>query len=124
MESDKTRLDKGREMFEAVYGDTAKLPDNVETNPFQRLMLENLFSEIWGRDAMSVRDRRLIIIGVIAAIAPDPAMLIEIQMRAALGRGELTREQLREIPLLLTQYVGYPRTVPVMHTIEKILAES
>jgi len=124
MESDKTRLDKGREMFEAVYGDTAKLPDNVETNPFQRLMLENLFSEIWGRDAMSVRDRRLIIIGVIAAIAPDPAMLIEIQMRAALGRGELTREQLREIPLLLTQYVGYPRTVPVMHTIEKILADS
>lgn len=123
-ENDK-RLEKGLDMFETVYGGQVPRPaSDTDLNPFQRLMMENLFGDIWGREAMSIRDRRLIVIGCIAALAPDPTMLIDIQVRAALARGELTRDQLREIPVILTQYVGYPRTVPVMMAIEAILKDT
>jgi len=114
---------KGTELFTAVYGQQVPLPANAAAHPFQQLMMENLFCDIWGRSAMSIRDRRLILIGVIAVIADSP-MLIEIQLRAALEKRELEREQLREIPIILTQYIGYPRTVPVMQTVEKILADT
>ncbi len=123
MSQDDERLRRGVEMMKAVYGDVVSVPPGIEDVPFQNLMLKNLFGEVWARDAMSVRDRRLIIIGVIAAVAAD-ASLIDIQLRAALANGELQRDQLREIPLILTQYIGYPRTVPVMMTVEKLLAET
>jgi 4-carboxymuconolactone decarboxylase len=116
------RFEGGKQMFGEVYGAQVPLPGNAAEHPFQRLMLENLFNDIWGRDTMSVRDRRLILIGVIAAVAGDPSMLLEIQFKSAIEKGELKAEQLREIPLLLTQYIGYPRTVPVMYTVEKVLA--
>jgi 4-carboxymuconolactone decarboxylase len=119
--SDKRR-ENGKAMFEAVYGGVLPVPPGADDSPFQGLMLDNLFSEVWGREAMSIRDRRLIIIGVIAATAD--ASLIEIQLKAALKKGELQREQLREIPVILTQYIGYPRTVPVMYAVEKVLAET
>jgi 4-carboxymuconolactone decarboxylase len=119
--TEKTRIEKGLEAMKAVYGDNTKTPPNPEGHPFQKLMLENLFGEIWTRDAMSVRDRRLIIIGVIAAIADSS--ILEVQLNSALDNGELELDQLREIPIILTQYIGYPRTVPVMFAVEKILAE-
>ncbi|MFN8625925.1 MAG: carboxymuconolactone decarboxylase family protein [Candidatus Binatia bacterium] len=115
------RREKGKAMFDAVYGGVLPTPSDSDL-PFQNLMLDNLFADIWSREAMSIRDRRLIVIGVIAATAD--ASLIEIQLKAALAKGELQREQLREIPVILTQYIGYPRTVPVMYAVEKVLAET
>ena len=114
------RREKGKAMFDAVYGGVLPVPSGAEDAPFQSLMLDNLFGEIWSREAMSIRDRRLIIIGVIAATADSS--LIEIQLKAALKKGELQRDQLREIPIILTQYIGYPRTVSVMFAVEKVLA--
>ncbi|MBP1775448.1 MAG: 4-carboxymuconolactone decarboxylase, partial [candidate division NC10 bacterium] len=72
------RREKGKAMFDAVYGGVLPVPPDRDL-PFQNLMLDNLFSEVWGREAMSIRDRRLIIIGVIAATAD--ASLIEIQLK-------------------------------------------
>jgi len=123
MSDDASRLEKGREMFAAIYGRQVPIPQGAAYTDFTDLMLKNLFGDLWGRETMSVRDRRLIILGAIAAVAPDPSMLIEIQLRAALDNGELERDQLREIALILTQYIGYPRAIPVMQTVEKILAD-
>jgi 4-carboxymuconolactone decarboxylase len=122
MSADDERLQRGVEMMRQVYGDVVPVPQGSNNMPFQNLMLKNLFADVWGRDAMSIRDRRLVVIGAIAAIAD--VSLIEIQLRAALANGELQRDQLREIPLILTQYIGYPRTVPVMMTVERLLAET
>jgi 4-carboxymuconolactone decarboxylase len=120
--TDKSRLEKGLEMFAEVYAGQVQIPAGAEEAPFQSLMLENLFGEIWSRDAMSIRDRRLILMGVLAGVGAD-TMLLEIQLKAALAKGELQPEQLREIPIILTQYIGYPKTVPVMFAVEKVLGE-
>ncbi|MBB4632670.1 carboxymuconolactone decarboxylase family protein [Sphingosinicella soli] len=104
---DEDRQKKGKAMFDAVYGGITAIPEDSEDDPFITLMLDNLFAQIWSRDAMSIRDRRLVIIGIAAAMGEE--FIFETQARAALTKGELTRDQIQEIVLLLTQYVGYPR---------------
>ena len=67
---------------------------------------DQLFAEVWTREGLSVRDRRLILLGALAA--GGLVDVAEIQAGAALGNGELTPEQLEEIALFLCYYVGWP----------------
>ncbi|MFQ6391941.1 carboxymuconolactone decarboxylase family protein [Nocardia sp. KC 131] len=67
---------------------------------------DHLFADIWSRPALTVRDRRLILLGALTAQgAIDTA---GIQIGAALRNEELTEEQLHEIALFLCHYVGWP----------------
>ncbi|MCC3325807.1 carboxymuconolactone decarboxylase family protein [Gordonia bronchialis] len=67
---------------------------------------DQLFAEVWSRAGLSIRDRRLLLLGALAA--GGLVDVAEIQARAALGNGELTPEQLEEIALFLCYYVGWP----------------
>lgn len=87
-----SRLEPGKAVFDQVYGGVVAFSPEQKKSAFSNLMLENCFAEVWGGETMSIRDRRLILIGVIAAIA-DPAIL-EIQFGAARKKGELAPEQL------------------------------
>ena len=119
MSEEKSRLEKGQEMFRRVYGDQVKVPSE-EGRGFQTLMIEHLFGEVWTREALSIRDRRLVTMGIIAAI-PEPSTF-EIQSKAALENKELTPEQLREMVIHLAHYNGYPRTVPILFAVERAIA--
>ena len=67
---------------------------------------DHLFAEIWSRPGLTIRDRRLILLGALAAQgAMDTA---GIQIGAALRNAELTEAQLHEIALFLCYYVGWP----------------
>nr|MCS5635955.1 carboxymuconolactone decarboxylase family protein [Myxococcota bacterium] len=111
---------KGLEKFKQVYcGDVAPLPRG--TSDFFDLMMENLFCDVWTRPALDQRDRRMLMIGAIAALGEG--MTFGIQAKAALKNGELTPEQLRETLIHLTQYVGYPRVAPLIAVVEKQIAE-
>jgi 4-carboxymuconolactone decarboxylase len=120
MARQQARLEKGKAVFDEVYGGVVELSAEQKASDFSNIMLQNVFAEVWGRKTMSIKDRRLILIGIIAAVA-DPSIM-EIQLRAALAKGELTREQLPEIPIFLTQYIGYPRTVKVNEAVRRVLA--
>ena len=65
---------------------------------FSDLMLESLFAEVWTRDVLSMRDRRLILLGAIGALGEKDTFAI--QCKAALKNEELTPEQLREVVVL------------------------
>jgi 4-carboxymuconolactone decarboxylase len=99
--------DKGIEMFNTVYCGDLPQPPEAGTDKFFDHMLETLFGRLWADATLPIRDRRLLLLGAIAAQGED--MTFTIQARSALKRGELTRAQLEEIVLFLTQYVGYPR---------------
>ena len=67
---------------------------------------DHLFANIWTRPGLTIRDRRLLLLGALTAQgAPDIA---EIQIEAALKNDELDEQQLREIALFLCHYVGWP----------------
>ena len=64
--ADDDRYQRGAEMIKKVYaGDVIVPPKGAMA--FTDLMLESLFSEVWTREELSMRDRRLILLGVIGA---------------------------------------------------------
>ena len=114
------RRQRGAEMMKKVYaGDVAIPPEGASA--FADVMLEQLFAEVWTRAALPVRDRRLLIMGVIAGMGES--MTWAIQAKAALKNGELTPEQLREALIHLAQYAGYPRAAGLLGVTEKAIAE-
>ncbi len=79
-------------MLKEVYaGDVVAPPKG--TMAFSDLMLESLFAEVWTREVLSIRDRRLILFGAIGALGEKDTF--DIQAKASLKRGELTPAQLQ-----------------------------
>jgi 4-carboxymuconolactone decarboxylase len=101
---DAERRARGLEVYREVYGDDmiAFEPGQVE---FFDQMLANLFGDVWGRPALPIPSRRLLVMGVLAAQARFETL--EIQLARALDHGELTVEQVREVVIHLIPYVGY-----------------
>jgi 4-carboxymuconolactone decarboxylase len=121
MSDSKERRARGAKMLGEVYkGILSADPEKPTGDAFFDLMLENLFGEIWARDVLPVRDRRLLLMGAIAAQAMSD--VYEIQCLASLNTEQLTPEQLREIPILMTQYIGYPKTTALRAATEKAIA--
>lgn len=113
------RWERGAEMIKKVYaGDVVVAPKGAM--PFSDLMLESLFAEVWTRDVLSIRDRRLILLGAIGALGEKDTFAI--QSRAALKNEELTPEQLREVLIMLANYAGYPRAAGMLGVVEKTIA--
>src|SRR3546814_14748837 len=67
---------------------------------------DHLFGEIWNREGLSFRDRRLLLIGLLVGRGLHD--VIDIQMEAALKNEELTESDLRESVILLAHYAGWP----------------
>jgi 4-carboxymuconolactone decarboxylase len=113
---------RGLDMMDAVYGAgfSATMPD--ADTPMLVDTVDHLFGEIWGRPGLSVRDRRLLVIGATAALGR--ADLIEIQVRGALANNELTEEALREAVLQLHYYVGWGNGTQLHKGVEAALASA
>lgn len=93
---------KGLDMMSKVYGwEMADGPGEHFAHT-----ADHLFAEVWSRPGLSIRDRRLLLLGALAASGQID--VAEIQAGSALGNGELTPEQLDEIALFLCYYVGWP----------------
>ncbi len=118
--SESSRRERGLARFNEVYcGDVPAPPEGAM--PFFDLMLEQLFGEVWTREELSIRDRRLVTMGVIAALGEREPFAI--QVRSALKNEELTPAQVREIVIHLAHYVGYPRVSGLVTAVEKIVRE-
>ena len=117
--ADSTRRERGLEKIAEVYaGDVVTPPEGFA---FTDIMLEQLFAEVWSRDVLSIRDRRILLMGIIAE--KGETMTFGIQAKAALKRGELTPDELRELLLMIAQYAGYPRAAALLAVIEQKIAE-
>jgi 4-carboxymuconolactone decarboxylase len=119
--ADAARRARGAEMLAKVYaGDVVVPPEGASA--FADLMLEQVFAEVWTRPALSIRDRRMLIMGAIAALGES--LTWKIQVRAAIKNGELTSEQAREALLQLVQYVGYPRAAGLLGPTEEAIRDA
>lgn len=88
---------------------------------FVELTIDHLFGEIWARDTMSIRDRRLLLIGFLVGRQLDD--VAELQLDAAKRLGELSDDELREIVVFLTYYAGWPRGAVLNQIVEKLIAK-
>ena len=108
---DSTRR-KGLETMEAVYGfDMSDGPGD-----FFSYIADHLFADIWNRPGLSIRDRRLLLIGLLAGRGAND--VLSIQLPAAYRNGELDDEALRETVIFLAHYAGWPAAAAMNNLVE------
>jgi 4-carboxymuconolactone decarboxylase len=103
------RYARGDAVYHEVYGDQAKPARG--SSRYVDALIEQLFAEVWANDALSIRDRRLLVMGALAAQGCMDK--VEMQLRRAHELGELTVDQVDEAVLHLTHYVGWGLASPL-----------
>jgi alkylhydroperoxidase/carboxymuconolactone decarboxylase family protein YurZ len=121
--TDAERLARGKQICKKVYGDVLPAAGDTGGDAYVELTLKNLFNDVLGREVLSMRDKRWIILGAIAGLGASPA-IFEIHARAAVGNRELSTEDLYEFILVILSYVGHPLTTPLKSVVDKLIAES
>jgi 4-carboxymuconolactone decarboxylase len=101
-----------------VYGFTVD-PADVPGD-YTAFTVDHLFGAVWSRPGLGVHERRLLTIGVLAALGQSE--LLAIQFSSALARGELDVDQVREVVIHLTHYVGWPLSTGIQGVAEKAIA--
>jgi len=109
----------GEDTIKDVYAGDVVVPP--EGYAFTDLMLKQLFAELWTRDTLSMRDKRILLLGIIAE--KGEAATFKIQVKASLKRGEINPEEAREMLLFIAQYSGYPRAASMLGPVEEAIAE-
>jgi len=82
---------------------------------------DHLFADIWSRPGLDTAQRRLLLIGMLAAQGADDVN--SIQLEAAYTRGELDAEALREIVVFLAHYAGWPVAAKLNMVVESVIAK-
>ena len=106
---------QGLDKMKEVYG--WEMPDLP--GDYFALTVDHLFANIWSRPGLSMRDKRIMTLSVVTALGlPD---LAEIQVKAALQNSELSPDELREMALFITHYVGFPLGSTFNGVVEKVI---
>ena len=112
------RRTAGIAKMQEVYGFSVD-PDTLP-GAYAAMTVDHLFGTVWTREALDIRDRRLLTMGVLAALGKGD--LLDIQFNSALERQEVTEEQVREIVVHLTHYIGWPLSTGMNQSAEKLIA--
>jgi 4-carboxymuconolactone decarboxylase len=108
---------KGLAKMKEVYGwDMPDLPGD-----YFALTADHLFADIWSRPGLSMRDKRIMTLSVVTALGLRD--LAEIQVNAALANGEMSVDELREMAIFITHYVGFPLGSTFNSVVEKVAAQ-
>ena len=117
---------KGVEMRRKLLGDA--YVDNANkttyTDPMTRKFIdvatENIFGSLWTRPGLDLKTRTLVCVVSDAATGQDPELAIHLRM--ALRQG-WTEEELTEVLIHLSGYVGAPLVREAFLTAKKTFAE-
>lgn len=109
---------RGIEKIREVYNFTVD-PEDVPGD-FIAYTVDHLFGDVWCRPGLAVPERRLLTIGVLAALGKTD--LLDVQFSSALANGELTEDQVREIVVHLVHYVGWPLATDLSAAAERVIA--
>lgn len=93
---------KGLAKMNEVYG--WEMPDMP--GDYFALTADHLFGAIWSRPGLSMRDKRMMTLTCVTALGISD--LAEIQVNAALSNDEFTVDELKEMAIFLTHYLGFP----------------
>lgn len=106
-----TRFDlpdaKGAEMYQKVLGKPAPpaTPDKPLTG-VRELAMSHLFAQVWSREGLSIRDRRLVTIALLASQGRTDQLQAHLR-GARLGEGKLSEEEIQELMVQVAHYAGW-----------------
>jgi 4-carboxymuconolactone decarboxylase len=108
---------RGLEKMEQVYGFEMSDGDG----DFFGYTADHLFADIWSRPGLSDRDRRLLLIGMLAGQGAQD--VLTIQVPAAYRSGDLDAAALREIVVFLSHYAGWPVGARLNNLVEETIGK-
>src|SRR5438309_2488647 len=117
---------KGSEMRRKLLGDAfvertnSTTYDDPRMRKFIDLATETVFGSLWARPGLDLKTRTLVCVVSDAATGREPELAIHLRM--ALRQG-WTADELTEVLLHLTGYVGAPIIPEAMLTAKKVFAE-
>jgi 4-carboxymuconolactone decarboxylase len=91
----------------------------METVDSFGMMAERQFADIWARTVLSVRERRLLLLGLLVGQGLDE--MTDSQLDTALRAGELTEAELREVAIFLAHYAGWARGAKLNAQVENLI---
>lgn len=100
---------RGLAKMQEVYG-FAVDPEQVDDD-YVALTVDHLFGAVWAREGLDTAERRLLTVGVLAALGEYD--LLGLQFARALETGELDERGVVETVVHLTHYVGWPRSTGI-----------
>jgi 4-carboxymuconolactone decarboxylase len=113
-------LAKGAEVLTRIYGPDGAAPVvAMADSPFVSETVTNLFGQVWDRPGLSIRDRRLLVLGATAMLGR--ADLVETQVKGALLGGDMDAEQLEEAVLQLAFYTGWGNATAMWQGVQAAL---
>jgi 4-carboxymuconolactone decarboxylase len=117
VKSDPDKRKRGLEMMSEVYGWEFK----DGPGDFYGYTVEHLFADIWQRPGLSMRDRRLLLLGLL--VGSGLYDVVPIQLQAALGNDELDDDAARELVVFLAHYAGWPAGAKLNSMVEEELGK-
>jgi 4-carboxymuconolactone decarboxylase len=117
-ESPQEKRQRALARMEEVYS----MPFGDGEGEFWRYTADHLFADVWSRDGLSDRDRRLMLIAMLTATAGQD--VLTIQVPAALASGDLDAATLREMVVFLAHYAGWPAAARLNSIVETEIAKA
>lgn len=109
--------ERGKALMRSVYG-----WDFEPTKPFEVETVDHLFGRIWAQGDLTVKERRLLLIGL--AVGGGQTDVASLQLGSALQLDELSADDMRTIVTFLAHYAGWPRAAALNSEVEKIIARN
>ncbi len=111
------KFEKGAKVFEEVIG--FRPPE--EGPAFLKLTVENLFADVWAREGLSIRDRRLVTLTILLTQMKEESLALHLRQAM---KGDLTKKELSELMIHVAHYAGWPVGQLGFDTLMAILAEN
>lgn len=113
------RRERGLAMMKRVYGWDIGA-ENVQ-GAFVESTVDHLFGEIWAGGDLSIRERRLVLIGLLLGSGQDD--VVGLQLDCATDIGEISIDELREIVLFVAHYGGWSVAARLNSKVEQLAAK-
>jgi len=113
-------ISRGMEVFEECYRGVVPMPD-VDAREFSGMTMK-MFNDFWGDGRLNFREKRLVVLGILAGLGADPS-LFAIHSKSALRNGEMSADDVRAVVLMALPYVGFARASPIFVATETLIAE-
>lgn len=116
-----TRFERGREIMSSVVGEEASevLASLDAISPdFGTYMVEAGFADIYGREGLSLMQRELVNLAVLATLGGAERQLA-VHIRGALRVG-VSRVEIVETFVHLSLYAGHPRTLNALRVAREV----
>ena len=110
-----------RKVLGAIHPLVAERTKTAFNSEFQELITRFAWEEIWNRPGLDHRTRRMIVIAQCAAMGRWEEF--KLHARAALEKGDLSQDDLKEVLLQTAVYCGVPTANTAFREARDVIAE-